>query len=73
MQSQVKTVEFRVTSRELMQVKDAYNLYDTRSAIKFMFEEQYPKKELLLDLGYTSDPCHLNEDAVVIKVQARDK
>ena len=56
-----------------MQVKDAYNLYDTRSAIKFMFEEQYPKKELLLDLGYTADPCHLNEDAVVIKVQARDK
>ena len=73
MRSQVKTVEFRVSSRELMQVKDAYNLYDTRSAIKFMFEEQYPKKELLLDLGYTADPCHLNEDAVVIKVQARDR
>lgn len=56
-----------------MQVKDAYNLYDTRSAIKFIFEEQHPNKELLLDLGYTADPCHLNEDAVVIKVQARDK
>lgn len=73
MQQQVETVEFRVTSRELMQVKDAYNLYDTRSAIKFMFEEQFPKKEILLHLGYTADPCHLNEDAVVIKVQARNK
>lgn len=70
MQQQVKTIEFRVTSRELMQVKDAYSLYDTRSAIKFMFEEQHPKKELL---GYTVDPCHLNDDTVVIKVEARDK
>lgn len=73
MRSQVETVEFRVTSRELMQVKDAYNLYDTRSAIKFMFEEQHPKKEMLLDLGYTADPCHMNEDAVVIRVKARAK
>lgn len=73
MQAPVRTVEFRVTTRELMQVKDAYNLYDTRSAIKFMFEEKHPRKELLLDLGYTTDPCHINDDAVVIKVKARDK
>lgn len=70
---QVETINLRVTTRELMDVKNAHNLYDTRSAIKFMFEQQYPTKELLLDLGYLIDPDAINPDVVVIEVKARVK
>jgi hypothetical protein len=73
MQSQVKTIQFRITTKDLMEVKDAYNLYDTRSAIKFMFEQQFPQKEVILEHGFCSDPCPVNSDAVVITVKARDK
>lgn len=73
MQSLVKTLQFRITTRDLMEVKDAYNLYDTRSAIKFMFEQRFPTKEVLLEYGFDTDPCPVNSDAVVITVKARDK
>lgn len=73
MQRPVETIQFRVTAKELMEVKDAYSLYDTRSTIKFMFEQQYPTKELLLEKGFSSDPCSVNADAVIVTVQARSK
>lgn len=73
MRSLAETLELRVTTKELMQVKDAYNLYDTRSAIKFMFEERYPAKEILLNEGVSADPCAINTDVVVLTVKARNK
>ena len=73
MQRPVETIQFRVTTRDLMDVKDCHSLYDTRSAIKFMFEQQYPTKELLLEKGFSSDPCSINSDAVIVTVQARSK
>lgn len=73
MQSTVKTIQFKITTRDLMEVKDAYNLYDIRSAIKFMFEQQFPKSEVLLEQGFATDPCPVNSDAVVITVKARDR
>ena len=73
MQSPVETIQFRITTRDLMDVENAYNLYDTRSAIKFMFDQQYPTKEALLDQGFSSDPCPINTDAVVITVKARSR
>lgn len=73
MQSQVETLQLRITTRDLMDVKDAYNMYDTKSVIKWMFEQQYPNKELLLDQGFTSDPCSVNMDTVIVTVKARNK
>lgn len=71
MQNQTESVKMRVTTKEIMEVKDAYDLLSTKSAIKFLFEQYYPNKELLLEHGYTSDPCHINPDVVVISVTAR--
>ena len=71
MQSPVEQIKLRVTTRELMDIKDAYTLFDTKSAIKFLFDQQHPTKELLLDQGFDADPCHINGDVVVFTVKAR--
>lgn len=73
MQSQVETLEMRITSRDLMEVKDAYNMYETTSVIKWMFEQRHPKKEILLNLGFTSEPCSQEPGSVVVTVKARNK
>lgn len=67
----LETVQLRVTTKDLMEVKDAYDLYDTKQAIKFLFNQQHPTKELLLEEGVSADPCHINPDVVVISVKAR--
>ena len=73
MQSQVETLQLRITTKDLMEVKDAYNMYETTSVIKWMFDQQYPNKELLLDKGFSSDPCPINMDTVVVTVKARNR
>lgn len=73
MQSQVETLEMRITSRDLMEVKDAYNMYETTSVIKWMFEQRYPQKEILLNLGFTSNPCPEEAGSVLVMVKARNK
>lgn len=72
MRELVQELTLRVTTRDLMDVKDAYNLYDTRSAIKFLFDKQYPNKELLLDKGFQTDPDPVNPDVVIITLKARE-
>lgn len=73
MQNQVETIKLRVTTKDIMDVKDAYSLYDTHSAIRFLFDQQHPTKEVLLESGFTSEPCNVDREVVVITVKARTK
>lgn len=70
---QVETLQFRIKAVDIMDVKDAYALYDTKQAIRFLFEQQFPDKELLFDEPMSVDPCSANDDAVVITVKGRNK
>jgi hypothetical protein len=72
MPQRLETVELRFTTRELMDVKNAYNLYDTKQAIRFLFSQQYPTKELDLSAGFSTDPDAINPDVVVVTVKARN-
>jgi len=73
MQAQVETIQMRISTRDLMDVKNAYNLYDTQQAVKFLVGQQHPNKEVLLEQGYSVDPCSVNSDAVILTVKVRGR
>lgn len=62
------TVDFRTTSRDLMDVKNCYNIYGTESALKFLFESQYSDLKFVRILS--ADPDPINTDTVLVRVEA---
>jgi len=62
------TVDFRVTTRDLMDVKNCYDLYNTEAAVRFMFEKQ--NNGLRFIKIVSADPDSINHDAVLMRVQA---
>jgi len=62
------TVDFRVTTRDLMGVKNCYDLYSTEAAVRFMFEKQNTGLRFIKIVS--ADPDFINHDAVLMRVQA---
>lgn len=62
------TVDFRVTTRDLMDVKNCYDLYNTEVAVRFMFETQNVGLRFIKIVS--ADPDPVNHDAVLMQVQA---
>lgn len=62
------TVNLRVTMNNLMCVKDYYQLHDTEAAVRSMFEKQYDNLRFVKIIS--SDPDPINQDAVLIRVEA---
>jgi hypothetical protein len=67
----MQEIKLRFTVRELMDVKNAYNLYDTRSAIDFLVKQQYPEEEVLWGEGILADPDPVNSDAILVSLRVR--
>lgn len=71
--TQLETVQFRVFRKDLLDVKNSCNVLDTKSAIKVLFYEQYPNKEIMFEHGFSADPDSVNEDAVIVTMKVRLK
>jgi hypothetical protein len=62
------TVDFQVTTRDLMDVKNCYDLYTTEAAVRFMFEKQNAGLRFIKIVS--ADPDPINHHTILIKVQA---
>ena len=62
------TVDFQVTTRDLMDVKNCYDLCSTEFALRFMFEKQNTGLRFIKIIS--ADPDPINHDTILIKVQA---
>jgi hypothetical protein len=67
----MREIKIRISVRELMDVKNAYNLYDTKSAIDFLVKQQYPEEEVLWGEGILADPDPVNSDVVLVSLKVR--
>lgn len=61
-------VDFRVTTRDLMETKDCYDVMNSERAIQLMFEQAHANKNFVKILS--SDPDPLNSDVVLLKIEA---
>lgn len=62
------TVDLRVTLDNLMRVKDYYQLQNTEVAVRAVFEELYTNLRFVKIIS--SDPDPINQDVVLIRVEA---
>jgi hypothetical protein len=67
----MQEIKIRLSVSELMDVKNAYTLYDTKSAIEFLVKQQYPEKEILWGEGILADPDPVNSDVVLVSLKVR--
>jgi hypothetical protein len=71
MRELIEEIKLKITHKEAMEIKDAYDLFDIKSVIKFIFEKAHPNKEVAFDKGWTLDSDPVNGDVMLVTLKAR--
>lgn len=62
------TVNFRATTRDLMEAKNCYDMLQTDRVVQFLFEEGNRGKQFVRIVS--ADPDAVNPDVVLFKIEA---